>query len=1461
MPFIVDPRLSLSWQRHSGATETAGTGPSFDHTVGYTEEGASRGHYVYMDSPGYMLGETATLLAPPQIYPSGSYCLRFWFHMFGDDVNSLRVYVREIEGGSTQTPGDWGQPLLLRVGNQGDAWIEGGLEFTSNGRTPQQLVFEALAGYSEKADIALDDIRLTQGHCPPLLLRDEALQENICGEVRLQTGTWGEDKQWFLEGAVSCAGRGYSLSMMQNRWVPCCVPRFGQYSVVLRDSFGDGWGGSRLTFRFFGEEVTFGEDFDGAERKYTLNIGFLQIQKVEGSEDAIAIQVQVAAAQQYVWCGAALAAAPPATAAILKKYGVRSQHATSRAGEVLRMEISNRGAPRRIVTPNTTYNVYCYAESALSSLVPERDSAPPPVQMTDAQVAASRVAVTTDNIPPTVQLLGTRPGLNDVEIRFTVRAFFLTRHRSRPSPATQTPSCICCMLFLLLLLFVGCKVDEAATVWCVAVEETASNAAGGEAPSVEAVKKGPKAQVLGEQANTQQSLLLKNLSPDSVYKAFCYAEDAALPKGNGVPPEVARRLTLSFRTLSKVPELTIASYQAFQRGFRITVKTDAPAKVWCGAAMVGSAYPTKEDVRRVGATAVVEGAPLQAELEIRGVPPNTRYTIYCFAASRGGSEETSEADMWENALEVTSFGKFCDVPVEPGDVTVGDASPFDPITKDEELLVRGFMSRQRQLSIEGIYRITLYVDKERIVNYLDNGGPLPPRYARVRVGLCSNREGAYVQYKVGPLDAGAATAGAAATAAAANAMTIEQLGPAVPTDCGGYNPQGVFGRRLVADSEEQELSDVLQESFGAPFGGQRCQYSAKHKLNSEGAEGGDAQTGSEVQNQKPVEGRLNCLEFGPTFYEEDDELAQHPGEGGALKRVWLGLRTPDGQRVPFFFIATPIASQKNQNLPGAQEAAAAFSSGEEVFQLDRVEGVWYDGQEFNSLSAFLEAYRSGGLQKVTPELLAERRRERAEQEAKERQRRRRLAPAWLAPNPKGRGGLEHRAAPEHIEPQGRRYTLELSPSGASYTVEYAGWRFTINFDRDTSLRLWDVRFGGQRFVFEMGLMEALAHYSVAERNWYFIDSWYGGLGAAARKLHPGIECAKTGQVLFNDGSVCIFEQDLARPLRAHWKGGVLRDGAPHMALVLRQMITVSNYDYITDYIFHVSGFLEGTVSFTGELYAGVEVPWYSARQREHGTQVSGSMRMGALHGHLAVWKLDFDLTPDYKQNSIVFSEIVRDPQRPGAIKLNQWMGATEEDGFVAFNSTRPIHYTIVNEEHNVYGNLGGMTVLPYPTFSVRGAAQRRRDNGCRRLFFPRRLLRLCVFLRLVPPQIPNPDFELYAGPCAWAKYRVATTVRHDYEVEATLPRDNKHALRPAVSLDRYLSVSRLRGLLSRGSALEARVACDDWLSVWLRVLFAEQGVHSAKRLGHVGEQRRVAHPGGGGHASHAGPGKHAGLVD
>lgn len=1253
--------LDLPWKLHSGPTydpsiepshdNTPGTGPSFDHTKGEGKDGS----YLYMKSPGFVAGATATIISPLFTYPSGTYCFKLFYHMYGDDVNSIRAYVRTIKDKFKERR-NWGKPLFVRIGDHGDEWLEGGFEFLSNGIDPQQIIIEGLAGYSEKGDLALDDISINTGKCPPSVLQDSN-RDFICGEVRLNTGNWSGEKSWYLEGAVSCAGRGYSFDQLQGGWQPCCVPNYGNYTVVLKDRFGDGWSGSQVQFKFFDEIFTFGEDFDvtaGSEKKYNLVVGLLQISRVEGKSGSIALEVTVMIPDSFVWCGAALEGSPAPTVDILKKYGIRAKNKATKVGDKIRLVIKNEEGERLALRPNQNYEVYCYAESAAANIV-ESESAD--YKMDDAQVLSSKVLVTTDGDPPQLEIHGIEPTMFDISVTFSV--------------------------------------DEPATVWCYAAEQT-SDSDTKKHTIAEIKTNGKKRKLQSSDVNSLQEILLKKLMPDTFYNVMCCAEDLAQPKPNVMPVESVRSLSKTIMTQAKVPKISIISYKTFARGFSIIVRADTPCVISCGAAMAGSPYPTKEDVRRVGATATVKDTSKNAELEVRGVPQNTRYTVYCIANSLNGNMEMSESDMIETAIEVTSFGKFCEIPTEPKTLSEGEATPFDPILPEEEFKVKEFITSKRELGFDGVYRTTLYINKDEIIDYLDNGGAFPKRYARVRAGRCVNGVGEFLQLKVGPLDA--------------TQMTYKEIGKPVITDCGGYTPQGVFGRRLLDVSHEEELSEMLKESFGYDFGIKKCKdESAKYK----------------------------CLEFGPVVYEQDNDR-------GKLSYTWVGLRTPLGDIVPFYFIFKTDYADMSEPFKG--NLKNHFTD-----YIKEIDAYWYNGDMFSTLENLLEAYRDGRIKVVRPENLIEKRIEAEIKIAEEKEvKARRLAPGLPGPDPTGRSGLEYRAAPEHSEPQGKRFTIKSSPGSECYTINYIGWEMTVMNDRDTSLRLYNIKFNGHRIAFEMGVMEALAHYTVAERNWFFLDSWYGGLGSAARPVRPGVECATTGITLFYDGSLCVFEMDLGRPIRSHWKAGELRDGAPHHALVLRQMLTVSNYDYVTDYYFHNSGAFQGTMSFTGELYAGVEIPWYSLRQHFFGTQVSSSMRMGGLHNHICAWKIDFDIGK-YKSNSILWKEVTKDPLRFGAHKMDAWYAETESQGYWKHNDTRPLHYFVVDESHTVYGNVGGYVLLPQAHLHV-----------------------------------PQEEYELYQGPASFALYKLLTSVYKENEIEASLPRDNKYPGRPAVDVDRYI---------------------------------------------------------------------------
>lgn len=63
--------------------------------------------------------------------------------------------------------------------------------------------------------------------------------------------------------------------------------------------------------------------------------------------------------------------------------------------------------------------------------------------------------------------------------------------------------------------------------------------------------------------------------------------------------------------------------------------------------------------------------------------------------------------------------------------------------------------------------------------------------------------------------------------------------------------------------------------------------------------------------------------------------------------------------------------------------------------------------------------------------------------------------------------------PTTIAPAGPRYSVDEEEK----YVEWMGFSFYISFRRDTGMALHDIRYNGERILFELGLQEALAHYA------------------------------------------------------------------------------------------------------------------------------------------------------------------------------------------------------------------------------------------------------------------------------------------------------------------------------------------------------------------------------------------------
>ncbi|XP_023799523.1 enteropeptidase isoform X2 [Cyanistes caeruleus] len=136
------------WARVQGPTFPLMSGPEFDHTFGN-----SSGFYI---STPIRLGfreERVRILSLPLV-PSDTYCLSFWYFMYGDNVYRFRVRISD-EHGQEKT-------IFEKEGNYGNNWNYG--QVTLNETSDFKVILDAFKR-SGPSDIAVDDIGLTKGKC------------------------------------------------------------------------------------------------------------------------------------------------------------------------------------------------------------------------------------------------------------------------------------------------------------------------------------------------------------------------------------------------------------------------------------------------------------------------------------------------------------------------------------------------------------------------------------------------------------------------------------------------------------------------------------------------------------------------------------------------------------------------------------------------------------------------------------------------------------------------------------------------------------------------------------------------------------------------------------------------------------------------------------------------------------------------------------------------------------------------------------------------------------------------------------------------------------------------------------------------------------------------------------------------------------------------------------------------
>lgn len=187
----------------------------------------------------------------------------------------------------------------------------------------------------------------------------------------------------------------------------------------------------------------------------------------------------------------------------------------------------------------------------------------------------------------------------------------------------------------------------------------------------------------------------------------------------------------------------------------------------------------------------------------------------------------------------------------------------------------------------------------------------------------------------------------------------------------------------------------------------------------------------------------------------------------------------------------------------------------------------YNHQVFTSVDDFLSAYNNGTLIRLPkrPDQSFDR--------------------SWSTRNrPQGTQArpLDHLPGPRSVSFAGLRFRVDF----ARQWISWMGWGFYLGFDRDMGLSLWDIRFRGERIIYQLAPQDALAQYAgndPVQTTTAWLDRYFG-MGYMTRSLMPGYDCPHEAVYLpattytpagatTQKNAICIFEMDTGRPLTRH----------------------------------------------------------------------------------------------------------------------------------------------------------------------------------------------------------------------------------------------------------------------------------------------------------------------------------------
>ncbi|KAJ8011341.1 hypothetical protein DPEC_G00057130 [Dallia pectoralis] len=213
----VDTSGNFSWYRTTGAMVENTSSPAVDHTLG-TELGYYLSAQLWKH-PGGSRGRMGT--GANEATPPSGECWMFWYHMEGRSAAELNIYLQSPNPTSSQTR------LWSRTGDQENRWRHGRATVLSPD-TAYQVIFEAVAGDGRDGDIAIDDLTLLNGPCPPDGFCD--FEMDYCGWQNSPPNETGMDWDWWSGSSggrfspevdhTTNSGQGHYIIFSIGMWHP-----------------------------------------------------------------------------------------------------------------------------------------------------------------------------------------------------------------------------------------------------------------------------------------------------------------------------------------------------------------------------------------------------------------------------------------------------------------------------------------------------------------------------------------------------------------------------------------------------------------------------------------------------------------------------------------------------------------------------------------------------------------------------------------------------------------------------------------------------------------------------------------------------------------------------------------------------------------------------------------------------------------------------------------------------------------------------------------------------------------------------------------------------------------------------------------------------------------------------------------------------------------------------------------